>query len=138
MPGLYDRNISGDLLVTLTNGVTYRNFPVVAPADRNLFTSAEAWRLVSVSYTSNVAGTETGAVTAMLEKCTGSTAPGSGTDLLTATIDLKTAPNATASGTLAASAATLTFAAGDRLALDIGAVAATAVDGYFTIGYQKV
>ena len=122
--------------IAISNGIQYLRFPIAAPADRNLLYSTEAWKLINVAYTSNVAGSEV-TVTAQLTKCTGTTAPASGTALLSATIDLKTTANTTASGTLVASQSTLTFAAGDRLALDVTGTT-TAVDGFFTIGYQRV
>ena len=123
--------------IAISNGLLNLRFPIAAPADRTLLYSVETWRLIGVSYTSNVAGTDAGAVTAQLTKCTGVVAPASGTVLLTAAIDLKTAANATAPGVLVPSQPTLTFVSGDRFALDVTGVT-TAVDGFFTIIYQKV
>jgi len=130
--------IDSTVNMTLTNGVIYRSFRLSGtPADQNLFPSKEAWKLVSVDYTSNVAGTNGGAVTLQLTKCTGTTAPASGTALMSATIDLKTTANTTAPGTLVSNQSTLSFSAGDRLAADVTGTT-TDVDGVITIGYQKV
>lgn len=130
-----NQRITGTL--TLTNGVEYKNFELSAPTDRNILYSMEAWELVAVRYTSSVAGSDGSAVTLMLEKCSSTTAPGSGTDLLSATIDLKTTAHNTATGALVTTASTLLFAAGDRLAIDVTGTP-TAVLGTLTIGYQKV
>ena len=123
--------------IAISNGLLNLRFPILAPADRTLLYSVETWKVISVIYTSNVAGTDAGAVTAQLTKCTGIVAPASGVVLLTAAIDLKTAANATVPGVLISNQSTLTFAATDRLALDVTGVT-TAVDGFFTISYQKV
>lgn len=124
--------------VVVTNGVRYEKFRISAtPASQNLLTSQEAWNLISVSYTVNVAGTDASAVSGMLKKCTGTQAPSAGTDLLSAGIDLKSTANTTVSGTLTGTAASLSFGASDRLAF-VPTGVTTAVDGYFTIGYQKV
>jgi hypothetical protein len=126
------------VLMTLTNGVMYRTFRLSGtPADQNLIVSKEAWKLISADYTSTVAGTDAGTVTLQLTKCTGTTAPASGTALLSATIDLKTTANTTAAGTLVSNQSTLSFTSGDRLAVDVTGTT-TAVDGIVTIGYQKV
>jgi hypothetical protein len=56
----------------------------------------------------------------MLEKASGTTAIGSGTDLFTGNIDLTTTANTLNTATLAASAATRKFKAGDRIGADFG------------------
>jgi hypothetical protein len=65
------------------------------------------------------AGTDGGAVTGDITKDTGTNAPGAGTSILAAALSLKTTANTTMSPALAASAATLTMAAGDRLAFKL-------------------
>ncbi|MBD2076206.1 hypothetical protein H6F86_20465 [Phormidium sp. FACHB-592] len=123
--------------LTLNNGVQYRSFRISGtPADQNLFPSDEAWKLISAKYTSNAPGTDAGAVTGLLTKCTGTTAPAAGIALQTGTFDLKTAAHNTVNATLVSNQSALTFAAGDRLALDVTGVT-TAVDGVITIGYQR-
>jgi hypothetical protein len=68
------------------------------------------------------AGSHGSAVSLQVEKCTGTTAPGSGTNLLTNNSDvgfnLKGTANTVQEGTLIATRATRQLAAGDRLALD--------------------
>ncbi len=58
--------------------------------------------------------------TLQVEKLTGTTAPGSGTNLLTGTVALTGAANTVVSGTLIATVASLTFAAGDRVGFVFG------------------
>lgn len=131
---VYDRTVKA----VISNDTVYLTHRISAtPADQNMLYSAEAWKLISVMYTSTVAGSDAGAVTAQLTKCSGTTAPASGTALMSATIDLKTVANNTVTGTLVSNQSTLTFAAGDRLALDVTGTT-TAVDGIFTIGYQRI
>lgn len=142
MAGLVDGKmlVVGDASnpLTIANGVQYRSFRISAtPTDINLLYAEEAWKLISARYTSNVAGTDGSAVTGALTKCSGTTAPASGTALQTGTFDLKTAANSSAVATLVSNQSTLTFAAGDRLALDVTGTT-TAVDGIITIGYQRV
>lgn len=59
-----------------------------------------------------------GASAAQLTKDSTTAAPGAGTDLLSAAFDLNATANTVQVGALVASAATKTFAAGDRLAID--------------------
>ena len=57
--------------------------------------------------------------TVVPRKCTGTTAPASGTSLLSAgSLDLNATANTTTTATLSGTAATLAVAAGDRIALD--------------------
>lgn len=63
----------------------------------------------SVHATASTSGTVT------VEKLTGTTAPGSGTALLSGTVSLSGTANTVANGTLIATVASLTFAAGDRV-----------------------
>lgn len=64
-----------------------------------------------------VKGTDGSAVTLMLEKLTGTTAPGSGVSVLASTIDLKGTINTVVSGTITTTIANKNLAIGDRLAL---------------------
>ena len=63
------------------------------------------------------AGSDAGAVTMDITKDTGTNAPGAGTSILSAAQSVKGTANTTVYPSLAASAATLTMAAGDRLAV---------------------
>lgn len=63
------------------------------------------------------AGTDAGAVTIDLEKLTGTTAPGSGSSVLSSTLSLKATANTVQSATITSTSANKTLAIGDRLAL---------------------
>lgn len=64
-----------------------------------------------------VLGTDASAVTLQIEKLTGTTAPGSGSNLLATAIDLKGTINTVVTGTLTGTSSVRTLAVGDRLAL---------------------
>ncbi len=81
------------------------------------FRADRAMRLVAVSERHAVAGNDASAVTVMLKKVPSATAPGSGTDMLSAGISLKGTANTAAAGSLHATAANLVLAAGDSLAV---------------------
>lgn len=64
------------------------------------------------------AGSDAGSVTIGLEKLTGTTAPGSGTDVLSSALSLKATANTVQEGTLTPTIANKALAIGDRLALE--------------------
>jgi hypothetical protein len=95
-------------------------------ATRVLFPVTRAIRLKSGSSTFTTASTSG---TWTVEKLTGTTAPGGGTALFTAPVALSGAANTPASGTLIATAASLTFAPGDRVGLVIAGTMTNLVGG---------
>lgn len=73
------------------------------------------------------AGTDAGTVTLNLEKLTGTTAPDSGSTILSTAFSLKSTANTVQTGTLVTTQATKTLAKGDRLCLkDSGVLTTTA------------
>lgn len=78
----------------------------------NVWIAPFACELVAVREAHRVASTSG---TLQVQKLTGTTAPGSGTSLLTGTVSLSGTANTVVSGTLIATTASLRFAAGDRL-----------------------
>lgn len=84
--------------------------------------------LVSVTERHQTAGNDAGAVTLMVKKTPSGTAKASGTDCLSAGISLKGTADTNAAGTLHATAANYTFAAGDAVSLVLTGTP-TAVDG---------
>lgn len=66
-----------------------------------------------------VIGSDAGAVTLQLEKLTSTTAPGSGTSLLTSALSLKATANTVQTGSLTTTLANINLAVGDRLALKL-------------------
>lgn len=81
----------------------------------------------SVFTTASTSGTWT------VEKLTGTTAPGSGTALLSAPIALSGTANTVANGTVISTEASINFAAGDRLGIKIAGTMTNLVGGVGTI-----
>lgn len=100
-------------------------------ATRTVFVATRACRVKSIK---EVHATASSSGTLQLEKCTGTTAPGSGTTLLTGTMSLAGTANTVVSGTLIATVASLTLAAGDRLSIVIAGTMTSLVGGRVTIG----
>jgi hypothetical protein len=102
---------------------------LASPANAAFFVATRPYKLVSVS---EVHSTAAGATETMqVEKDTGTTAPGSGTALLTnntnAGFNLNATANTVQAGALVGTAASVALAAGDRLALKFtGTATATA------------
>lgn len=83
--------------------------------DHHFFIADRAYSLVAVREIHSTAGTDAGAVTLDVKKCTGTQAPSAGTTVLTATFNLKGTADTVNAGTIVAT----TLAVGDRLAVDI-------------------
>lgn len=90
------------------------------------FIAESPMRLASVSEVHTTLGTDAGAVTLQIEKLTGTTAPDSGTALLSTAFNLKGTINTVQYGVLVSSIATI-LQRGDRLCLkDAGTLTAVA------------
>lgn len=76
--------------------------------------------LLSFQEAHATAGTDGSAVTLDLEKLTGTTAPGSGSSMLSTTLSLKATANTVQTATVTPTNANKTLAAGDRVALKKG------------------
>lgn len=98
-------------------------------ADQNFFVATRPCVISRIDYVHSVAGTNGSAVNLQVEKCTGTTAPGSGTNLLTnntnAGFDCKGTANTVQNGALTATVADLRLAPGDRLAVDFAGTLTT-------------
>jgi hypothetical protein len=126
-------------IVAISNPVYSETYVIPAtPADMILRRFTESVIISSVVYTPTVVGSNGGAVTAIVRKATGTTAIASGTTLhASGSFDLKGTINTDQTAVLATSAATLTFAASDRLVLDVTGTTTDAT-GILTVTYQKV
>lgn len=71
--------------------------------------------MIAISEIHQVAGTDGSAVGYNIEKLTGTTAPGSGTEILSSDLDLKGTANTEQRGTLIVNRSARTFNRGDRL-----------------------
>lgn len=87
-----------------------------AAVDRAFFVANRAYIVTAIRQSHGVAAG--GASTLQVTKDTGTTAPGAGTDLLSAAFDLNGTANTVQTGALSATPADLTLAAGDRLSID--------------------
>src|SRR5436190_3292233 len=82
-----------------------------------VFVANRAYQVVAVRATWSHVGGSSAAAT--LEKLTGTTAPGSGTVILTSAFDLTTTANTVGTGTLSGTVGNLQLAAGDRLGVKL-------------------
>lgn len=89
---------------------------LAASVDQPVFIADRAYVVVSAKEIHSVVGSTSAAV--QYKKCTGTTAPASGTAIATGTFDLTATINTTQTATLSATASDYTLAAGDKLALD--------------------
>jgi len=92
---------------------------ITAATDTNAFIADRPYQLRSVrAVYATAAG---GALTLDVKKCSGTTAPASGTTMLSATVNLNTTINTVITAGLSATAANLLLATGDRIAFDFSA-----------------
>lgn len=128
VPGEFQVNGGSGIL---NHGVTF----TATDATRAIFICTRAMRLKAAS---SVFTTASSSGTWTVEKLTGTTAPGSGTALLTGAINLSGTANTVANGTLIATVASLTFAAGDRLGIVIAGTMTNLVGGIGTVTLAPV
>ena len=102
--------------------------------DGNIFIADDAWVVTSIEAAWTVASTSG---TLMVDKCTGTDAPGAGSDMLTGTIDMSGTANTVTAGTLHGTAANYTLADGDRIAIDIGGTMTNLAGGVVTIHMKR-
>ena len=117
-------------------------FPLAAAAQMissSLLILPRAVQLVGAQFVAGVVAGQACAV--QIEKCTGTTAPGSGTALLTnntnAGFDATATANTVQTGTLTATTASLQFAAGDRCSMKWG-TATSCVGAVITLVFQDI
>ncbi len=108
-------------------------FQYSAPADQSFYVAPARCRVISIRAVPNVVGSDAGAVTGAVKKCTGTQAPSAGTAVHAGSIDLKGTVNAVVTPAVASAAATLS--AGDRLAFD-GTGVMTAATGCIVVALR--
>lgn len=101
-----------------------------------LFVADAAYQVVAVRAVWGVAGGVAGALN--IEKLTGTTAPGSGTAMLSSNVDLTAAANTVVSGALSGTVGSLQLAAGDRLGVKLGGVLTGLVGCVATITLKRI
>lgn len=111
-------------------------------ADQAFFVAPRPLHIRAIKYKHSVAGTNASAVNLQVEKCTGTTAPGSGTVLLTnnsdAGFDCKGAINTVQEGSLSATAADLWLDTGDRLAVDFAGTLTALAGVVVTVEFDPI
>jgi hypothetical protein len=90
---------------------------ITAPATAVFFIADRAYKVADLREVHAALGTDAGTVTINVTKDTGTQAPGAGTTVMNGTFNAKAAINTPQVAVLAALAATLTLAAGDRLSI---------------------
>ncbi len=123
-PRLIDGNQLNLMVNRMNNGeiaATYYFTGATAAApttavDQVFFIATRSMRVISCSEVHSVAAG--GTSTLQVVKDTSTDAPGAGTDLLSTAFNLAATANTTQAGTLTGTVASVTMAAGDRLAVD--------------------
>lgn len=108
---------------------------LAASVDQDIFVAPFACKLVRAQEAHSVVGGASAAVD--IKKCTGTTVPGSGTTMLASTFDLTATINTVVDKSLSATAADLTLAAGDRVAMDFSGTL-TGLVGSVTLTFVQV
>jgi hypothetical protein len=106
-----------------------------ASVDATVFTATRSVRIEAITGRPTVAGTDGGAVTAVIRKVPSGTAIGSGTALHSSTYNLKGTADTNQSLTLSTTASDLLLAAGDSVAVDFTGTL-TSATGVVTIGFN--
>ncbi len=106
---------AGDVQLNSNSNIVFPTALPTAATDAAFFVATRAMVVKSVSQIHSVAAGGTSTLTVI--KDTGTAVPGGGTVIQQGSFNLNATANTVQSGTLAASAATLTLAAGDRLSV---------------------
>jgi hypothetical protein len=106
---------------------------VAASVDKRFYTAPRAMGVRAINATVTVAGTDGGAVTAVIRKVPSGTAIGSGTALHSGTLNLKGSADTRQSLTLSTNPDDLVLAEGDSLAIDFTGVL-TSATGNVSVG----
>lgn len=114
---------------------TYAMLANASLANQSFFLANRDMKLIGINILYDVKGSDAGTVTIDLFKDTGTNAPDAGTSVLAAAMSVKQTARTVYTPALAASAATLSFAAGNRLSVKFNgtltALAGVCVTAYF-------
>lgn len=105
-----DKLTVGAVIVPQTKTIVWK--PIVTDLTQAIFIADEAYQVIGVNACWGVASISG---TLQVEKLTGTTAPGSGTSMLTGTVSLAGTANTVTAGTLSGTVGNLQLAAGDRI-----------------------
>lgn len=109
--------------------------PISTDVTKNIFIADAAYLVTAIR---EVHGTASSSGTLQIEKLTGTTAAGSGTNMMTGTINLAATANTVVSGTLTATTATLTLAVGDRIGGVLGGTLTSLAGCSIVITLQRI
>ena len=117
------------------------NVPInTSDVDRSVFIADDAWQITKIEEVhvtaQNTAFPNTGSVT--VTKCTGTTAPGSGTAMHNATSYLNGSANTVVTPNLTGNTPDLVLADGNRLGLNFNGTMSTFANGLITIHMKRV
>ncbi len=107
-----------------------------ATVDGNVFVATRRCKVVAIAEAHAAAGTDAGAVTLAVKKCTGTQAPSAGTAVHTGSANLKGTADTVQNLGITDAAATL--APGNRLAIDATGVLTALAGGILTIRLRYV
>jgi hypothetical protein len=128
-----DLTIEGQLKTTASHGFLNQSSEWIATSvDKVFFVAQRPYRVKNIVARVEVAGTDAGAVTAVVRKAPDGTAVASGTALHTGSINLKGAAATAQTLTLSTTSSTLDLAKGDALAIDFTGVL-TSATGVVTV-----
>lgn len=126
--------------LTVGSVIIPQEFPIASfdysasSVDQQILVAKGKWEVTAVYMVPRVAGTDGGAVTAMLKLCDDAEAPSSGDNVLSGTLDLKGSADTLQTGTLGA---TVTVNSGKILALDFTGTLTSAV-GHIDVYGKRV
>lgn len=129
------RLISRKVPAALDRTITYQSYYFTgtpAATDQVVFVAPHKCRVVAIAEVHSAAAG--GASTLQVVKDTSTSAPGAGTDLLSAAFDLNATANTTQQGALSATASDLVLNAGDRLSVDFANAIQSSAGVCVTIG----
>ena len=115
------------------------NVPISASSvDCNIFVPTSSWKVIAVSEVHTVGGSDSGAVTMQIMKCTGTQAPSAGSAVLNSTINLKGTANTIASGAVVVGSGLMKINATERLAIDFTGTMTALAGGVVTVRMQRI
>ena len=114
---------------------SYNGIGATQAVSTNAFVADTGYVLTAVTCVWATASTSG---TFMVEKLTGTTAPGSGTALLTGTVDTSTTANTVTNPALIATVASLTLAAGDRIGFKWAGTVTSLAGFAVTLTFKRV
>lgn len=121
------------VIVPVLKTVTYS--PLAVDVSKAILITTEAVQITAVRVVFGIASVSG---TLNIEKLTGTTAPGSGTALLTGTISLAGTANTVLSGTLTSTTADLQFAAGNRLGIVLAGTLTSLIGALVVVDYKRI